>query len=370
MSYVRNPIITLLVAVCGVAVAQAAAPRPSDETKKPALWAVYYPWYSTPAGSTHHWAHWVDPQHADAMAANAEHPAIRSKAYPLAGVYDSDDPAVVRWHIRLAKAAGLDGFVVSWGGPNSASGQTLEKTLLPLAVEEKFPLGLCVETLNSGKNWSQTKQELAERLKVLKDSPACLRFGGKPVAYIYQSPTKPGLTTDLFADLRQSVENQAGPVQWVLDTIGCPDGKRLKFREPWRKVAGLPMLGGYGTFAIYRWWQADRLLPQYKSLAKIAHAAHKTVMLPVHPGFDNSVTRPGDPVIPRDDGATLRGYLRAASEAGADAILVTSFNEWMETTNVEPSTTWKDPYQYLKILAEWKGATFTAPEEPAKAGKR
>ncbi len=136
MSCVRKLIVTLLVAGCGVAgvaVARAAAPRPSGETKKPALWAVYYPWYGTPAGSAHRWAHWVDPQHADAAAANAEHPAIRSKAYPLAGVYDSDDPAVVRWHLRLAKAAGLDGFVVSWGGPNSVSGQTLEKTLLPLA---------------------------------------------------------------------------------------------------------------------------------------------------------------------------------------------------------------------------------------------
>ena len=40
-----------------------------------------------------------------------------AEAYPLAGVYDSDDPATVRRHIRLAKAAGIDGFLVDWWGP-------------------------------------------------------------------------------------------------------------------------------------------------------------------------------------------------------------------------------------------------------------
>lgn len=31
-----------------------------------------------------------------------------------------------------------------------------------------------------------------------------------------------------------------------------------------------------------------------------------------------------------------------------------SFNEWPETTVAEPSSSWSDPYLYLKILAEWK----------------
>jgi len=30
---------------------------------------------------------------------------------------------------------------------------------------------------------------------------------------------------------------------------------------------------------------------------------------------------------------------------------LTSFNEWPETTVVEPSSSWPDPYCYLRILA-------------------
>ena len=96
-----------------------------------------------------------------------------------------------------------------------------------------------------------------------------------------------------------------------------------------------------------------------------AHAAGKKAFLPAHPGHDNSGFRPNDFfVIPRDDGATLRGYLRAAADAGADAILLTSFNEWPETTVVEPSSSWNDPYSYLEILAEWKEVEFNPPPLP------
>ena len=34
--------------------------------------------------------------------------------YPLLGHYASSDPAVVREHIRAARAAGIEGFIVSW----------------------------------------------------------------------------------------------------------------------------------------------------------------------------------------------------------------------------------------------------------------
>ena len=37
--------------------------------------------------------------------------------YPLAGRYSSDDVAVMRGQVAEAKAAGIDGFIVSWKDP-------------------------------------------------------------------------------------------------------------------------------------------------------------------------------------------------------------------------------------------------------------
>jgi hypothetical protein len=71
--------------------------------------------------------------------------------------------------------------------------------------------------------------------------------------------------------------------------------------------------------------------------------------------------------MPRRDGQTLRDFLRAATDAGADYLMVTSWNEWPESTVVEPSSSWSDPYQYLKILAEWKGLSFNPPPLPRES---
>ena len=46
--------------------------------------------------------------------------------------------------------------------------------------------------------------------------------------------------------------------------------------------------------------------------------------------------------------------------------MVTSWNEWPESTVVEPSSHWPDPYQYLRILAEWKGREFVPPALPTR----
>jgi hypothetical protein len=68
--------------------------------------------------------------------------------------------------------------------------------------------------------------------------------------------------------------------------------------------------------------------------------------------------------MPRRDGQTFRDYLRAATDAEADFVMITSWNEWPETTVVEPSSTWPDPYLYLRIVAEWKGKVFRISQEP------
>ncbi len=54
------------------------------------VWAAYYPWYFKES--------WRDAKMADR---------------PLIGEYASDDENVIRLHIRMAKAAGIDGFAVS-----------------------------------------------------------------------------------------------------------------------------------------------------------------------------------------------------------------------------------------------------------------
>jgi Glycosyltransferase WbsX len=132
----------------------------------------------------------------------------------------------------------------------------------------------------------------------------------------------------------------------------------------WLATPGVDSFGFYSTFSNFRAHRYDELAGKYRYLTRLAHDAGKKMLLPVHPGHDNSYFRDDPYVMPRRDGQTFRDFLRAATDAGADYLMITSWNEWPETTVIEPSSSWPDPYLYLKVLAEWKGVAFTLPPLP------
>jgi hypothetical protein len=61
--------------------------------------------------------------------------------------------------------------------------------------------------------------------------------------------------------------------------------------------------------------------------------------------------------LPRENGALYSAQWASATETGADQALVVSFNEWPETTNIEPNREWGS--LYLDLTAEM-AAVFRA----------
>jgi hypothetical protein len=377
-----KPAVTLALLLLATGAPLTRAGGEGEPKPGPLLLANYYTWYATGGGPHKIWTHWVRHDVADRMNREARqsgetvstlgHEEIASVDWPLAGLYDSDDREIVRWHIRLAQAAGIDAFLVDWWGPGDwqrvprLTQFSFEDVVLPIAAEEGFRVALMDETAQFRGNWDEVKAWAVEYLSRYKDHPAYLRIDGKPVYYLYQVPFNPSLTPEKFADLRDHVEERVGAVYWIVDAIANGVGE-FRIPEQWRPVDGIDAFSFYGTFSIFREYKYEDLVPRYRRVVEQAHAAGKKMVLPVHPGHDNA--REGNPnrfKMPRREGETLRGYLRAATEAGADFVMVTSFNEWPETTGVEPSSSWSDPYLYLKILAQWKGIKFKLPEEPAR----
>jgi len=348
------------------------------------LLAVYYPWYGTPFGPTGVWEKWgkdrpglAAPNGTDPTRIT-DKPGIRdiaAGAYPLIGPYDSLEPEVVRWHIRLAKAAGIDGFLVDWWGPGNwqkVPGHTCKAfvdVLLPIAEEEGFKVALCDELPQFFKGFDQVVAWTAEYLDRFRRSPAYLHIDGQPVYYIYQV-WQGAMSVEGCRRLIATTEKRVGPVYWVVDKMRCrlaknsPNNRELFFPDAWLKIPEIDALGGYATFSNMRVHEPADLRLLYGRLAKQAHEAGRKVLLPVHPGLDNSKFNPKPYVMPRREGATLRAFLDAALAAKADVIAVTSFNEWPETTVIEPSRDWPDPYLYLKIIAQYTGAKWRQPPLP------
>jgi hypothetical protein len=350
-------------------------------TGRPMLFAVYYVWYHAADHPQKPWLQWTKPaSETNTLALQAKRPgepAPASAARPLAGWYDSADPSVAGWHVQLAQAAGIDAFLVSWWDKYNDRDQSFEKGILAAAEQHGFKIALFDERAQFHNDLPQYQAMLTRALCKYKDSPAYLRIDGRPVVYLYQTAAQPGLSPEDFTALKAHAEAQAGPVYWIVDKIAHSaeaqrdgDADRIK-RIPaeWLATPGIDSFAFYSTFSNFRAHEYGELAGKYRYLVQLAHGAGKKMLLPVHPGHDNSHFRDDPYVMPRRDGQTLRDYLRAATDAGADYLMVTSWNEWPETTVVEPSSSWPDPYLYLKILAEWRGRGFTAPSPPAWKGK-
>jgi hypothetical protein len=70
----------------------------------------------------------------------------------------------------------------------------------------------------------------------------------------------------------------------------------------------------------------------------------------VLPGYDDRHIPGRKPDhFPREDGGLYEAQWDAAVSSHSDQVLVVSFNEWMETTNIEPNTEWGE--RYLDLTA-------------------
>jgi len=137
--------------------------------------AFYYPWYGNPQGSSHRWFHWNTPPGVsyEEIAAATD--------YPLLGPYDSWDERVVRSHIEMAKAAGIDGFICSWWGIRTFEDLAFER-MLNVAEEEGFNLTIYYETVRE-MSTEQMIRELSYVAKKYANHPAFLKLNS--VIFIY-----------------------------------------------------------------------------------------------------------------------------------------------------------------------------------------
>ncbi len=374
----RLAVFLLLVPLAGLCAVRCTVAAPGA---KPMLLAAYYCWYHSGDHPTKAWLHWTYPSSAtNAVALRAQRPGeppMASVFRPLAGFYDSADPAVAEWHVKLARAAGIDAFLVDWWDAHNGLDKMVDEGIVAACERQGFKFALLDERAQFHNDEGQYRAMLARALRRYKDSPVYLRLDGRPAVYLYQVANDPGLRPETFTELKKHVEAEVGPVYWIVDKIAhdpkaarAGDADRVKcIPKEWLATPGIDSFAFYSTFSNFKAHRYDELIGKYRYLAQLAHGAGKKMLLPAHPGHDNSHFNPAPYVMPRRDGQTLRDYLRAATDAGADFIMVTSWNEWPESTVVEPSSSWPDPYRYLRILAEWKGVAFGAGPLPPLPGR-
>lgn len=260
---------------------------------------------------------------------------------PLLGSYSSDDRDVMRMHIQWAKSVGIDGFIVSWKDTETLTRRLIQ--LVEIAREESFKLTIIYQGLDFYRD-PLPVTKIATDLQLFVEL-----FYGDSVFDLLGKPLVIWSGTWMFD--REEIEYVTSSARDNLLILGSQ-----KSVKDYEAIADL--IDGNA----YYWSSVNPSThPDYpgklQEMSDAIHARGGFWIAPAAPGFDARHLG-GEREIPRNEGAMLETQMKVAFSSVPDAIGVISWNEFSETSHVEPSCLYGT--QELSVLASLLGGTLPA----------
>ncbi len=304
--------------------------------------AFYYPWYGNPqsnegSGILTHWE-------------NVEYSSIGSSTYyPLLGPYDSQDEKVIKAHVEMAKASGIDGFVCSWWGIGTFEDNAFKK-ILKVVDKENFSVTIYYESVRDITQ-DQIVDELSYVLSSYSNEPSFLRINGKPTVFIY-AVSAYNRDHKFWNEVINKVKEKT-----KIDAIFIADSFDMSYFN---------VFDGFHTYNPI-WISKKSFYDTYLSEARVIKANGKIWAATVCPGYDDRKIRKPGTYVSREDGAYYNLTWDASIKSNPDIVLVCTFNEWHEGTNIEPSREFG--FKYLQLTRYWvekyKNTSLVQQETPA-----
>lgn len=276
-----------------------------------------------------------DPLHNNWDIAAAQHPTLNTSTVCL---YDSCDPQAIKYHLSLAAYAGINTFICTWWGINDWTDynfrQVLNQTALfnaqhpGNAMQQTIYFETEQDTYNKSKPWGfdNLYTNLVYVYHTYGNNSAFLRVDGRPVIFVYA-------TTSM-----QTVEN------WSLVVNKLHNNGM----DPFLVAAVdldvvpsdlIPIFDGFHTYNPLRLYHSEpqNALTQFEKLVLSSRVNGKLACATVLPGYNDTQVRHNVPVLERRNGNQYQECWNVAMKSKADWILICTFNEWHEGTNIEPS---------------------------------
>jgi len=316
--------------------------------------AFYYPWYGTAdgpggAGQTVHWGR-IDAANKDIAA---------STHYPALGAYDSHDAEVINKHCLWAKAAHVDTLIVSWWGHGEYADRAMDKIL---DACERHGLRACIyyETTPRPQTPETAARDIIGVLRKYGGHRAYLKTDGSPVVFIYgRAVGELGLTGWLEAVGTIKATHKGG-ITAIGDQFSYGSARVFDGVHTYNTAGSLRGLAPADvetwTFGTYRKW------------VELADRAGKISTITVIPGYDDTKIRTPGLAVERYAGRSYRIQWERAIAADPHWVLITSFNEWHEGSEIEPSA--EDGDQYLELTTRYAArfkSAWRADHAPAGA---
>lgn len=269
---------------------------------------------------------------------------------PAVPYASSDRNAIIR-HVEQAQGAGIDAFAIAWYGPQTRNNQTETnfRTMLEVSGQRSFHATVDFETRSPFFN---SQADIVEALRYLINNHAAhsafLRYEGKPLIFFWAVQnvfTAQGQSAiDAWASIRQQVDPQHNTL-WIsegadIEFLRVFDGHNL-YNITWNPPVDV-------NVTLNRWGNNVR---DYNA----QHGTRKLWVATVMPGYNDLYIegRPNRFAHDRRNGAYYRETWQAAMSSDPNLIIITSFNEWLEGTQIEPSVSYNQ--LYLEITSELSG---------------
>lgn len=297
--------------------------------------AFYYPWYGTPERHGH-WVHW------NTVRTN-QHDIGSSRHYPDRGAYDSYDPAIIDWHIDSARTNGVTGFISSWWGRNGYEDGVMP-LLLESAATKNFKVSVYWETAPD-KGSAQIEHAIQDLIYLLTrygTNPAFLKVNGKPVIFVY-GRVMGQVPLESWPAIINGARAKAGDFLLIADGYEANYGRLFDGVHTYN-IAGFVAGKSPATLR-------PAIASEFTDAVTLARRFGRISCVTVIPGYDDTKIRQPGLKADRSDGQTYRVLWDEAIKAAPDWVLITSWNEWHEGSEIEPS--FEDGAEYLRLTGEY-----------------
>jgi hypothetical protein len=331
----RSRLLVVLAAaltVAGLLIPSHGALAQSSPADQRLVMALYYPWYD---------------ENTWASGTTADQPLIP---------YASWERDAIARQVDWARGASIDALVSAWLGPRDQNpSESNLKTLLDVARPTSLKVAILVETDNNDffPDRGALVDGLRQALATHANDPAYLKIGGKPALFVWRPSAVYGPGGG-----RVNQKGAATVAAWrsLLDEVD--PGRKAVWIGEGDDFSILDVFDGVFQYSIA--WAGDpagQLASYARKVAayNVANGTAKVWIGTAMPGYDDThiPRRGGRFAVDRADGAYYRTTFEGAIASGADAIMITSFNEWPEGHQIEPSVSYGN--RYLDLTRELAG---------------
>lgn len=340
------------------------SPAKKPETASPGPWnlegpppyfvAHYMPWFEVqksaadPAVSWTHWK-WEDAhvKHDPEKRLPDGRRDIAAVDYPLIGVYNSWDRAVMAYHLKTAKAAGIAALLVIWYGPGSPEDSRISD-LLDEAEKAGMRVALCYEEKINFPPYRYPQQ----REEVLENAWADLQY-----------------VVDRYGSHPAYLKRKGAPFIAQFNGWGTGrQGPNYLTSSEWRQI--LPSLHPRPVYcrqnlqdeyhppidAAYLWWAPEEDQKAFIARAQdlVGKGKLEFYMTMACPGFDDSGVYgwgKGIRKTPRENLKVFEKTFKDGLNGSPELVQLVTWNDFNEGSNLEP--TMQDGFRYLEALATW-----------------